>query len=141
MILLYYPVQCSARQQRRMIGATSWTRTAETGSSILTMIRHQLLKIAMDDFGSDLGRNWDFICAHASVAENDCMRVHYFLVKRGIVTALRPTASDHEAYCNVLAEEREAFSDEFEVEHWIESRIEERDSVSTDFPEAQNIER
>jgi len=30
---------------------------------------------------------------------------------------------------------------EDEVEQWIESRIEERDSVSTDFPEAQNIER
>ena len=30
---------------------------------------------------------------------------------------------------------------EDEVEQWIESRIEERDSVSTDFPENQNIER
>ena len=30
---------------------------------------------------------------------------------------------------------------ENEVEQWIESRIEERDSVSTDFPEGQNIER
>ncbi len=30
---------------------------------------------------------------------------------------------------------------EDEVEQWIESRIEERDSVSTDFPEGQNIER
>ena len=29
---------------------------------------------------------------------------------------------------------------EDEVEQWIESRIEERDSVSTDFPEDQNIE-
>ena len=29
---------------------------------------------------------------------------------------------------------------EDEVEQWIESRIEERDSVSTDFPEYQNIE-
>ena len=30
---------------------------------------------------------------------------------------------------------------EDEVEQWIESRIEESDSVSTDFPEGQNIER
>ena len=30
---------------------------------------------------------------------------------------------------------------EDEVEQWIESRIEERDSVSTDFPKNQNIER
>ena len=30
---------------------------------------------------------------------------------------------------------------EDEVEQWIESRIEERDSVSTDFPEGQNFER
>ena len=30
---------------------------------------------------------------------------------------------------------------ENEVEQWIESRIEERDSVSTDFPEGQNFER
>jgi len=87
------------------------------------MLRQRLLQIAINAFGVSLGRNWDFLCAHARIEKYGYMSIRYFLVRSGVVTEIHPAMGDQGLYRQTLFEERRSFADEYDVPEWKEALI------------------